>query len=67
MKKGGGSESTLIIGPTKSVLVYALRLPDFGCSRQNYNYYNETEKLYEYRKANSIIKRSIYTKIKNDL
>ena len=24
MKKGGGSESTLIIGPSKSVLVYAL-------------------------------------------
>ena len=24
MKKGGGSESTIIIGPTKSVLVYAL-------------------------------------------
>ena len=24
MKKGGGSESTIIIGPSKSVLVYAL-------------------------------------------
>ena len=24
MKKGGGSESTIIIGPYKSVLVYAL-------------------------------------------
>ena len=24
MKKGGGSESTTIIGPSKSVLVYAL-------------------------------------------
>ena len=24
MKKGGGSESTIIVGPSKSVLVYAL-------------------------------------------
>ena len=24
MRKGGGSESTIIIGPSKSVLVYAL-------------------------------------------
>ena len=24
MKKGGGSESTMIVGPSKSVLVYAL-------------------------------------------
>ena len=24
MKKGGGSESTIIIGPSKSVLAYAL-------------------------------------------
>ena len=24
MKKGGGSESTIIIGPSKAVLVYAL-------------------------------------------
>ena len=26
MKKGGGSESNIIIGPSKSVLVYALRI-----------------------------------------
>ena len=43
MKKGGGSKSTIIIGPSKSVLVYALHsleyvlgLRDFGCSCQNY-------------------------------
>ena len=24
MKKGGGSESTIIVGPSKSVLIYAL-------------------------------------------
>ena len=42
MKKGGGSESTIIIGPSKSVLVYALHsldyvlgLSDFGCSFQD--------------------------------
>ena len=28
MKKGGGSESTIIIGPSKSVLVYALHSLD---------------------------------------
>ena len=46
MKKGGGSESTIIVGPSKSVLVYALHsleyvlgLADFGCSCQTYILY----------------------------
>ena len=29
MKKGGGSESTIIIGPSRSVLVYALHSLEF--------------------------------------
>ena len=32
MKKGGGSESTKIIGPSKSVLVYALRIRPRPCA-----------------------------------
>ena len=46
MKKGGGSESTIIVGPSKSVLVYALHSLEYvlGPVRfrllcQNYNYY----------------------------
>ena len=46
MKKGGGSESTIIIGPSKSVLVYALpsleyvlRLARFRVFVPNYIYY----------------------------
>ena len=30
MEKGGGSESTIIIGPSKSVLEYVLGLARFG-------------------------------------
>ena len=30
MKKGGGSESTIIIGPSMSVLVYGLHSPISG-------------------------------------
>ena len=30
MKKGGGSESTIIIGPSKSVLVYALHSLEYA-------------------------------------
>ena len=33
MKKGGGSESTIIVGPSKSVLVYALHSLEYGLTR----------------------------------
>ena len=46
MKKGGGSKSTIIIGPSKSVLVYALHSLEYvlGLARvrvfvQNYYIY----------------------------
>ena len=40
MKKGGGSESTIIIGPSKSVLVYALHSLEYvlGLARGLYIY-----------------------------
>ena len=48
MKKGGGTESTITIGPSKSVLVYALQSLEYvlGLARfrvfvpKLYNYYN---------------------------
>ena len=39
MKKGGGSESTIIIGPSKSVLVYALHSPISGVRAKLILYY----------------------------
>ena len=52
MKKGGGSESTIIIGPSNSVLVYALHsleyvlgLAGFGVFVPNYIIYKFGERV----------------------
>ena len=48
MKKGGGSESTIIVGPSKSVLVYALHsleyVPISGVRARLITYYKYVDK-----------------------
>ena len=53
MKKGGGSDSTIIIGPSKSVLVYVLHSLEYvlGIARfrvfvQKCRYFKENDKRY---------------------
>ena len=47
MKKGGGSESTIIIGPSKSVLVYALHSLEYGLGLARFRVFEP--KLYIYK------------------
>ena len=56
MKRGGGSESTIIVGPSKSVLVYALYILEYVLdlrSCQNY-YYDEKTPLKHLVNINTI-------------
>ena len=47
MKKGGGSESTIIIGPSKSVLVYALYSLEYVLGLARFRVF--VPKLYYYK------------------
>ena len=46
MKKGGGSETTIIIGPSKSVLVYALHSLEYVLGLARFRVF--VPKLYYY-------------------
>ena len=46
MKKGGGSESTIIVGPSKSVLVYALHSLEYVLGLARFRVF--VPKLYYY-------------------
>ena len=48
MKKGGGSESTIIIGPSKSDLVYALHSLEYVLGLARFRVF--VPNLYYYRK-----------------
>ena len=50
MKKGGGSESTIIIGPSKSVLVYALHSLEYVLGLARFRVL--VPKLYYYNEKN---------------
>ena len=52
MKKGGGSESTIIVGPSKSVLVYALHSLEYVLGLAQFrvfvpNIYNNSHIIYK--------------------
>ena len=46
MKKGGGSQSTIIIGPSKPVLVYALKSLEYALGLVRFRVF--VPKLYYY-------------------
>ena len=54
MKKGGGSESTIIIGPSKSVLVYALHSLEYVLGLARFRVFvPKLKNLHRMGKANS--------------
>ena len=51
MKKGGGSESTIIIGPSKSVLVYALHSLEYVLGRSRFRVFMPNLLLYQLKNS----------------
>ena len=59
MKKGGGSESTIIVGPSKSVLVYALHSLEYVLGLARFRVFVPNLKIREIPKNRSKFTKNV--------